>query len=72
MESYSNAILSYQQVIENYPDSDRLQASMLKQGVSLHRRGQTDAAKVRLNELIRRYPASTEATRARQFLESNP
>jgi TolA-binding protein len=61
--------VAYQQVIEKYPGSDKLQSAMFKQGVSMYQRGQKEAGKVRLNELVGKYPKSQEAERARNFLK---
>ena len=68
MKDYARAALAYQEVIAKYPGSAKIQSSMLKQGIALHNAGKKDAAKERLNELVKRYPSSPEATRAKQFL----
>ena len=68
MQDYARAALAYQEVIANFPGSAKVQSAMLKQGIALHNAGKKDAAKERLNELVKRYPSSPEATRAKQFL----
>ncbi len=68
MKDYPRAALAYQEVIEKFPGSSKVQAAMLKQGLALQNAGKKDAAKERLNDLIKRYPGSPEASRAKQFL----
>ena len=71
MKDYGRAALAYQEVIDKYKSSQKYQASLLKQGLALHSAGKKDAAKQRLNDLIKRYPNSAEASRAKQFLAQN-
>mgnify|MGYP003623944077 FL=1 len=44
---------------------------MLKQGISLYNANKKSAGRDRLQELVKRYPSSPEATRAKQFLANN-
>ena len=71
MKDYARAALAYQEVIEKFPGSSKMQASMLKQGIALHNIGKKAAARERLNELVKRYASSPEASRAKQFLATN-
>ena len=71
MQDYGRAVLAYQEVIDKYQSSQKYQAAMLKQGLALHNVGKKDAGKQRLNELVKRYPNSPEASRAKQFLAQN-
>ncbi len=71
LKDYARAALAYQEVIANFPGSQKMQSAMLKQGISLYNAGKKDAAKERLNELLKRYPNSPEATRAKDFLAKN-
>ena len=71
MQDYGRAALAYQEVIDKYQSSQKYQAAMLKQGLALHNAGKKDAGKQRLNELVKRYPNSPEASRAKQFLAQN-
>ena len=68
---FSDAALSYQDVITKYSKSDKVPAAYLKQGISFSKVGQKAAAQARLNELIKKYPRSAEATRAKTFLKTN-
>lgn len=72
LKDYNGAIQAYQQVIDKFPNSGKLQSAMFKQGVSFYNKGQKDAGKIRLNELIKNYPQAQEAERAKQFLGQNP
>ncbi len=63
---YEKAILEYQKVIENYPDGNKIEASLLKQGLAFFNLGDKANARLILQELIRKYPKSNEAQIARQ------
>jgi tol-pal system protein YbgF len=63
---YEKAILEYQKVIENYPDSNKIEACLLKQGLAFFNLGDKANARLILKELIRKYPKSNEAQIARQ------
>jgi tol-pal system protein YbgF len=70
---YTNAILEYQKVIENYPDGNKVPASLLKQGLSFYNLGEQDDltnARYFLQEVVNKYPASNEAKIARDKLQS--
>lgn len=71
IKDYPRAALAYQEVIAKFPGSAKLQSAMLKQGIALHNAGKKDAARQRLNELVKRYPKSPEAGRAKTFLQQN-
>lgn len=68
---FSDAALAYQEVITKFPKSSKVPAAYLKQGISFSKVGQKAAAQARLNELIKKYPRSAEATRAKTFLKTN-
>ncbi len=69
MGNYPAAALDYEQVIATYPNSNKAAASYLKQGISFIRTNKKDAAKFRLDELIKKFPNSPESTRAQQVLK---
>ncbi len=58
---YEKAILEYQKVIENYPKGNKVPASLLKQGFAFFNLGDKSNARLILEELIKKYPKSTEA-----------
>ena len=68
---FSDAALAYQDVITKFPKSAKVPAAYLKQGISFSKVGQKAAAQARLNELIKKYPRSAEAQRAKSFLKTN-
>ena len=68
---YGRAALAYQEVLDKYKTSPKYQASLLKQGIAFHNAGKKSAAKERLQELVSRYPSSSEASRAKQFMTTN-
>lgn len=72
LKDYKRAALAYDEVIQKFPGSPKVQSSMLKQAIALHHLGSREAAKEGLGNLIKRYPNSPEATRAKQFLAANP
>jgi tol-pal system protein YbgF len=71
LQDYARAALAYQEVIAKFPGSAKVQSAMLKQGIALHNAGKKPAAQERLQDLIKRYPTSPEASRAKQFLAGN-
>jgi tol-pal system protein YbgF len=66
---YEKAILEYQKVLEQYPDSNKVAAARLKQGYAFAELGEKANARLILNELVTRYPDSREATFAREKLK---
>jgi len=67
---YEKAILEYQKVIENYSKGNKVQAAFLKQGLAFYNLGDKANARLILNELIKKHPASNEAKIARQKLKA--
>ncbi|MFU8770108.1 MAG: tol-pal system protein YbgF [Desulfotignum sp.] len=66
---FEKAILEYQKVIEQYPDSNKTAAARLKQGYAFAELGENANARLILNELITRYPDSREAGFAAEKLK---
>lgn len=66
---YEKAILEYQRVLEEYPDSNKTAAARLKQGYAFAELGENANARLILNELITRYPDSREAGFAKEKLK---
>ncbi|MFO7964236.1 MAG: tol-pal system protein YbgF [Desulfobacterales bacterium] len=66
---YEKAILEYQKVIENYAKGNKVQAALLKQGLSFLNLGDKANARLILNELTDKYPKSSEAEIARAKLK---
>ncbi|MFN2267908.1 MAG: tetratricopeptide repeat protein, partial [Desulfonatronovibrio sp.] len=68
MQKYAQAVLAYQEVITNFPDSNKMSASMLKQGMSFFHLDKEEAGELVLNELVNKYPDTAEARRAKAFI----
>lgn len=68
MQNYPRATLAYEDVIKKYTKSSKYPQALLKQGISFLKQGKKNAGKFRLNQLIKEFPKSVEATRAKQEL----
>lgn len=68
---FADAALAYDTVITKYGKSSRAPGAYLKQGICFSKIKQTAAAKARMQELIKKYPNSPEAARAKTFLKTN-
>jgi tol-pal system protein YbgF len=66
---YEKAILEYQNVIEKYPNGNKVPAALLKQGLAFSNIGDKVNAKLILEELSRKYPQSNEAKVAAEKLK---
>ena len=66
---YERAILEYQTVIEKYPNGNKVPAAMLKQGMALQQIGEKPSARLILEELVKKYPKSSEAAVAGRKLK---
>lgn len=58
---YEKSILEYQKVIENYPQGNKVPASLLKQGFAFLNIGDKANARLILKELVKKFPKSNEA-----------
>lgn len=67
-QEYENAILEYQTVIERYPRGNKVRASLLKQGFAFSNLGDKANARLILQDLVDKYPDSSEAKIGRQKL----
>ncbi|MBC7961721.1 MAG: tol-pal system protein YbgF [Steroidobacteraceae bacterium] len=68
-KNYEPAILSYQEVIKNYPGKEKVTAAMLKQGMAFSAIKDAKSAKYVLKKLIEKFPKSEEAKRAKSMLK---
>jgi tol-pal system protein YbgF len=71
LNRFADAALAYDTVITKYGNTQKASAAYLKQGIAFSKLGQKEAANARLKELIRKFPNSAEATRAKQILQQN-
>jgi tol-pal system protein YbgF len=70
LKEFDQAILEFDAVRRNYPKGDKVPAALLKQGFAFAELGDKVDARLILQELINRYPQSSEASRAKQKLKS--
>ncbi len=68
--NFEEAILAYQQVIENYSDGNKVAAALLKQGFAFSSLGDKDNARLILRELLDRFSHTREARIAEQKLDT--
>ncbi|MDD2540148.1 MAG: tol-pal system protein YbgF [Desulfuromonadaceae bacterium] len=68
-KNYDSAILSYQEVIKNYPGKDKVVAAMLKQAMAFNAIKDTKSARFVLKKLIEGFPKSEEAKKAKVLLK---
>jgi tol-pal system protein YbgF len=66
--NYQQAVKSYDQVLQSFPDGNKAAAAELKKGLSLLELGQKDEGVSALRHVIQRYPKSNEALQARERL----
>jgi tol-pal system protein YbgF len=66
---FAAAALDYEQVISKYPANQKAPSAYLKQSMCFIKVDKQAVAKTRLNELIKKFPKSPEATRAQQLLK---
>jgi len=70
MGDFARAVLAYQEVISKFPKSNKLRPCMLKQGMAFYKLGKKKAGKLVLKDLIKKFPHTVEARRAKGFLAS--
>ena len=71
-KNYNQAIISYRQTIEQYPEGSKVPASLLKMGMSFQLLGELQKAKVLFTTLMEEYSETPEATSAKQRLNAMP
>ena len=67
LNRFADAALAYDVVITKHATNPRAPGAYLKQALSFSKLGQKEAADARLKELIRKFPNSPEAARAKQI-----
>ena len=66
--AFDSAAVEYAVVPERYPKGNRVPAALYKLGLSQERLGRNDDSKRTLQDLVRRYPSTSEAKLARERL----
>lgn len=69
LKDYQKAIKEFQVVVDKYPKTDKVAGSILKQGYSFAELGMPDEAKTFLNIVIKSYPNTEEAIRAKEKID---
>jgi tol-pal system protein YbgF len=69
-KNFESAILSYQDVIKNYPGKEKVVAAMLKQAMSFNAIKDSKSAKFVLKKLVEGFPKSEEAKKAKEMLKT--
>ncbi|MDP2689573.1 MAG: tol-pal system protein YbgF [Deltaproteobacteria bacterium] len=64
------AILEFDKAIKNYPDGEKVPASILKQGYAFEKLGSKKEARVLLERVIEKYPKSPEAGLAKKRIDA--
>jgi tol-pal system protein YbgF len=70
MQDFDNAIVKYNRVIEQYAQSSKYPAALLKAGLSCFALYKYEEGELRLKELIGKFPNRAEAKRAEIFLQN--
>ncbi len=65
------AIQAYQALIDAFPTSDRIPLVMLRQGEALRAMGEDEDARVFFAELVRVYPGTDAAAKAKAYLDQS-
>jgi tol-pal system protein YbgF len=68
-KNYESAILSYQDVIKNYPGKEKVVAAMLKQAMAFNAIKDAKSARFVLKKLVEGFPKSEEAKKAKELLK---
>jgi tol-pal system protein YbgF len=63
---YEDAILSYESLMKNYPESRKMSGAMLKQAFAFIEIGDPKTGKIILNRMIEKFPDSKDAELARK------
>ncbi len=67
---YRDAILQFEDFRRKYPNSAKVPASILKEALAFLKLQDKNAAKILLNKLVRDYPKSQEALKAKELLRT--
>lgn len=67
-KNFDQAILEFQEVVKNFPRSEKVPAAMLKQGMAFKELGDPKSAAYVYKKLIEQYPKSEEAKAAKEKL----
>ncbi len=69
LKDYARAAILYEDVIEKHTKSSKYKSALLMAAYSWDHLDKPELAKMRLNEVIKKFPGSPQATQAKRFLE---
>jgi tol-pal system protein YbgF len=69
LKDYARAVILFEDVIEKYKKSSKFKSALLKAGYSWNHLGKPELAKLRLQEVVKSFPKSVEATQAKRTLD---
>jgi len=69
LKDYARAVILFEDVIEKYAKSSKYKSALLKAGYSWSYLGKPELAKMRMKEIVKKFPKSVEATQARRSLD---
>lgn len=69
MKDYNRATILFEDVIAKYKDSSKYKSALLRAGYSWDYLGDKEAAKMRMQQVVEKFPKSVEATQARRYLD---
>lgn len=67
-KKYENAILQFQDVIQDYGDHPKVAAALLKQALAFQALGDSANSKILLGKVVERFPSTEEAKKAEERL----
>lgn len=69
LKDYARAVILYEDVIDKYKKSSKYKSSLLMAAYSWSDLGKPELAKMRLNEVIKKFPGTPQATQAQRYLD---
>ena len=70
VRNFAQALIEYERLITEFPNSQKITHALLKSGYCLQELGRTDEARARLADLAKRYPGTTAARLAEERLRT--
>ncbi len=69
LKDYARSVILFEDVIEKYNKSSKFKSALLKAGYAWNYLGKPELAKMRMEEIVKKFPKSVEATQAKRFLD---
>lgn len=68
-KDFASAILEFDKVVRDYPAGDKVAAALLKQGLAFLEIGEKEGGVATLQDVVKKYPKSEEAKKAKERLQ---